>query len=119
MIQTENLSKKFNDFLAVDRVSLFVKPGEVLALLGPNGAGKTTTLRMLTSVLRPSMGWARVAGFDVVTQAPQVRSAVGILTEQHGLYGRMTADEYLDFFGQVYQMDRIARRTRADELLGQ
>jgi ABC-2 type transport system ATP-binding protein len=119
MIQTENLSKQFNDFLAVDRVCLTVKPGEVLALLGPNGAGKTTTLRMLTSVLRPSMGWARVAGFDVVTQAAQVRAAVGILTEQHGLYGRMTADEYLDFFGQVYRMKPNTRQKRSDELLEQ
>ena len=119
MIQTENLSKKFNDFLAVDRVSLYVKPGEVLGLLGPNGAGKTTTLRMLTSVLRPSMGWAKVAGFDVVKQAAQVRASVGILTEQHGLYGRMTADEYLDFYGQVYRMDSARRKRRTDELLHQ
>jgi ABC-2 type transport system ATP-binding protein len=119
MIQTENLSKKFNDFLAVDRVSLQVKAGEVLALLGPNGAGKTTTVRMLTSVLRPTSGWARVAGYDVVTQAEGVRSSVGVLTEQHGLYGRMPADEYLDFFGQVYRMDIITRRKRAAELLEQ
>ncbi len=119
MIQTENLSKQFNDFLAVDRVSLTVEPGEVLALLGPNGAGKTTTLRMLTSVLRPSMGWAKVSGFDVVKQAPQVRARVGILTEQHGLYGRMTADEYLDFFGQVYRMAPGQRRKRSVELLEQ
>jgi ABC-2 type transport system ATP-binding protein len=119
MIQTENLSKKFNDFLAVNQVSLEVKSGEVLALLGPNGAGKTTTLRMLTSVLRPTMGWARVAGYDVVTQAAEVRACVGILTEQHGLYGRMTAVEYLDFFGQIYHMAAVTRRKRTDELLEQ
>jgi len=119
MIQTENLSKKFNDFLAVDRVNLEVASGEVLALLGPNGAGKTTTLRMLTSVLQPSSGWARVAGFDVVTQAQDVRSSVGVLTEQHGLYGRMSAVEYLDFFGQIYRMPADERRKRVDELLEQ
>lgn len=119
MIQTENLSKKFNDFLAVNQVSLEVKSGEVLALLGPNGAGKTTTLRMLTSVLRPTMGWARVAGYDVVTQAAEVRACVGILTEQHGLYVRMTAVEYLDFFGQIYHMTAVTRRKRTDELLEQ
>jgi ABC-2 type transport system ATP-binding protein len=119
MIQTENLSKLFNDFLAVDGVSLSVAPGEVLALLGPNGAGKTTTLRMLTSVLRPSMGWARVAGFDVVRQAAQVRASVGILTEQHGLYGRMTADEYLDFFGEIYRMAPPLRHKRSAVLLEQ
>jgi len=119
MIQTENLSKKFNDFLAVDQVSLEVLSGEVLALLGPNGAGKTTTLRMLTSVLRPSSGWAKVAGYDIVTQSQGVRSSVGILTEQHGLYGRMSAIEYLDFFGQVYHMQPEQRRKRTDELLDQ
>ena len=116
MIQTENLCKQFDDFLAVDGVSLEVKSGEVLALLGPNGAGKTTTLRMLTSVLRPTSGWARVAGYDVLTQAEGVRASVGILTEQHGLYGRMTALEYLDFFGQVYRMMPDKRRIRVDEL---
>ncbi len=119
MIQTENLSKKFNDFVAVDGVTLEVNSGEVLALLGPNGAGKTTTMRMLTSVLRPSSGWARVAGFDVVTQSQGVRASVGILTEQHGLYGRMTAEEYLDFFGQVYRMQPDVRRKRTNELLEQ
>ncbi len=119
MIQTEDLSKRFNEFQAVDRVSLRVEAGEVLALLGPNGAGKTTTLRMLTSVLRPSAGWARVAGFDVVSQAAQVRASVGILTEQHGLYGRMTAGEYLDFFGKVYRMDPAARSRRSVGLLEQ
>jgi ABC-2 type transport system ATP-binding protein len=119
MIQTENLSKKFNQFVAVDQVSLVVNAGEVLALLGPNGAGKTTTLRMLTSVLRPTSGWARVAGYDVVTQASQVRASVGVLTEQHGLYGRMSALEYLDFFGEIYHMPATLRRKHTDELLEQ
>jgi ABC-2 type transport system ATP-binding protein len=119
MIQTENLTKLFDEFLAVDRINLEVKSGEVLALLGPNGAGKTTTLRMLTSVLRPSSGWARVAGFDVVTQAQDVRSSVGILTEQHGLYGRMSAVEYLDFYGQIYRMQESARKKRTYALLEQ
>ncbi len=66
MILTENLTKYFKDFCAVDGVSLHVKAGKVLALLGPNGAGKTTTVRMLTTVLRPSSGRARVAGYDVL-----------------------------------------------------
>jgi ABC-2 type transport system ATP-binding protein len=74
---------------------------------------------MLTSVLQPSLGWARVAGYDVVRQAAQVRASVGILTEQHGLYGRMTALEYLDFFGQIYHMPVDLRRKRTNELLDQ
>ncbi len=117
MIITEGLSKKFEDFLAVDGVSLHVKAGEVLALLGPNGAGKTTTVRMLTSILRPSEGRARIAGHDVVANPTQVRASVGVLTEQHGLYGRMPAGEYLDFFGQIYGMGRDARKGRIDHLL--
>jgi ABC-2 type transport system ATP-binding protein len=117
MIQTENLSKKFNDFLAVDKVQLDVKSGQILALLGQNGAGKTTTIRMLTGLLRPSQGWARVNGFDVVNEPTQVRASVGVLTEQHGLYLRMTAVEYLDFFGNVYQLDANTRKKRSDHLL--
>jgi ABC-2 type transport system ATP-binding protein len=119
MIETYNLSKRFDDFLAVDTVSLRVNAGEVLALLGPNGAGKTTTIRMLTSILRPTRGWARVAGFDVVSQAAQVRASVGVLTEQHGLYMRMPADEYLDFFGQIYGLDFRMRHKRIQKLLSQ
>jgi ABC-2 type transport system ATP-binding protein len=100
MIQTEDLSKQFGDFWAVDGVTLDVQPGQVLALLGQNGAGKTTTVRMLTSVLSPTRGWARIAGYDVVQSPEKVRASVGVLTEQHGLYLRMTGAEYLDFLGR-------------------
>ena len=117
MIQTENLSKYFNDFVAVDNVQLDVEAGQILALLGQNGAGKTTTIRMLTGLLRPTKGWARVNGYDVVKDATQVRASVGVLTEQHGLYLRMTAVEYLDFFGKVYQLDANTRKKRSDHLL--
>jgi ABC-2 type transport system ATP-binding protein len=117
MIYTDDLTKYFGDFLAVDGVTLHVGTGEVLALLGPNGAGKTTTVRMLTSVLRPSRGCAKVAGYDVVDQPARVRSSVGILTEHHGLYNRMPAGEYLDFFGQIYGMEVNDRNKRINELM--
>jgi ABC-2 type transport system ATP-binding protein len=119
MIETHNLSKQFEDFWAVDGVNLHVNAGEVLALLGPNGAGKTTTVRMLTSILRPTRGEARVAGYDVVRQGTQVRASVGVLTEQHGLYGRMPAVDYLDFFGQLYGLKLPDRRVRIHRLLEQ
>jgi len=118
MIQSEDLSKQFGSFKAVDGIDLLVQPGEVMALLGQNGAGKTTTVRMLTSVLAPTRGWAKVAGYDVATQPDQVRSSTGVLTEMHGLYGRMTGFEYLDFFGQVYGLSQERRTRRAAELLG-
>jgi ABC-2 type transport system ATP-binding protein len=117
MIITNELSKYFNEFLAVDGINLQVGAGEVLALLGPNGAGKTTTVRILTSILRPSKGWAKISGFDVVSCAKDVRSSVGVLTENHGLYNRMPSEEYLDFFGKIYGMGIQERRTRIHKLL--
>ena len=117
MIETNDLSKYFDDFKAVDGVTLTVKPGQILALLGQNGAGKTTTVRMLTALLNPTRGWAQVNGYDVVKQAEDVRASVGVLTEQHGLYVRMTAKEYLNFFGEVYRLNPAARETRINYLL--
>src|SRR5215212_10764711 len=118
MIETNDLSKQFNnDFWAVDGVTLNVQPGKILALLGQNGAGKTTTVRMLTALLNPTRGTARVAGYDVTKNPQEVRSNVGVLTEQHGLYMRMTGNEYLDFFGKIYGLDPQARKTRSSYLL--
>lgn len=118
MIETNDLSKQFNNnFWAVEGVNLKVQPGQILALLGQNGAGKTTTVRMLTALLAPSRGWARVAGYDVTKHPQEVRSNVGVLTEQHGLYMRMTGDEYLDYFGRVYGLSAEQRKTRAEYLL--
>ena len=118
MIETNDLSKQFNnEFWAVNGVSLSVPPGKILALLGQNGAGKTTTVRMLTSLLVPTRGWARVAGYDVTKYPQEVRSNVGVLTEQHGLYVRMTGNEYLDFFGKVYGLDPQTRKARSSYLL--
>jgi ABC-2 type transport system ATP-binding protein len=118
MIESNDLSKQYNsDFWAVDGVTLNVQPGQILALLGQNGAGKTTTVRMLTSLLSPTRGWARVAGYDVTKNPQEVRSNVGVLTEQHGLYMRMTGIEYLDFFGKIYRLDAETRKMRSNYLL--
>jgi ABC-2 type transport system ATP-binding protein len=116
MIKTVGLSKRFNDFLAVDGISLFVKAGTVLALLGPNGAGKTTTIRMLTSVLPPTSGRAWVAGYDVVQDPFHVRRLVGVLTENHGLYERMPAGDYLEFFGKIYGLEGEDLKRRIEAL---
>ncbi len=112
MIRTENLGKSFDGFWAVQDLTLEVRPGEILALLGPNGAGKTTTVRMLCAVLRPSRGRAWVGDYDVARHPDQVRRQVGVLTEQHGLYTRMTALEYLTFFARLYDLPPRVREER-------
>jgi ABC-2 type transport system ATP-binding protein len=117
MIETHDLSKQFHDFWAVDGVNLSVEAGQILALLGQNGAGKTTTVRMLTALLSPTRGWARVAGHDIVKNGRDVRASIGVLTEQHGLYTRMSANEYLEFFGEVYGLVPAQRKLRRDQLL--
>ncbi len=117
MIECLDLTKDFGDFRAVDHVNLHVKAGEVLALLGPNGAGKTTSVRMMTSILQPTSGTARLAGYDVVQQPEKVRAQVGVLTEQHGLYERMKGVEYLEFFGRVYRLPAQHVRDRVLNLM--
>ena len=116
MIEINGLTKQFDDLLAVDNITLTVRPGEVLALLGPNGAGKTTTVRMLSAILKPTAGHARVAGYDIVAQSSDVRRNVGVLTEAPGLYTRMTGREYLDFFGQLRELPETARKARIASL---
>lgn len=117
MIEAHNLSKKFDDFIAVDNLSLHVSEGEVLALLGHNGAGKTTTIRCLSAILKPSSGWARIAGHDVVKEARTVRRLVGLLTEFPGLYQRMVATEYLEFFGSMHGLNSSVIAERSEKLL--
>ncbi len=117
MIEAHELTKIFDGFEAVRNVSLSIPPGSVLAVLGPNGAGKTTTVRMLTSILEPTSGWAKIDGHSVLTEPEMVRSKVGVLTEQHGLYERMKAIEYLDFFGRIYRMSAADRKSRSLQLM--
>ncbi len=119
MIRTEELTKKFDDFTAVNQLNLSIPSGQIMALLGPNGAGKTTTVRMLSSILKPSAGKAEIAGFDVVEQSVEVRRKVGVLTEHHGLYGRMKAEEYLIFFGELYGFSKNEIIKKINPLLEQ
>jgi ABC-2 type transport system ATP-binding protein len=117
MIKTHQLTKKYEEFLAVRGISLAVGEGELVALLGPNGAGKTTTIRMMSAILQPTSGWARINGHDVV-QAPQmVHRSIGVLTEQPGLYERMTSLEYLLFYGRLYGLNDSQIRQRGLALL--
>jgi ABC-2 type transport system ATP-binding protein len=117
VIEAEGLVKRFGAVVAVEEISLRVEPGAILALLGPNGAGKTTTIRMLSALLHPTQGWARVGGYDTVREAQQVRRSIGLLTEVPGLYQRMNPVDYLTFFAQLQGVDRSRWLPRARELL--
>ncbi len=119
MIEADRLNKNFGNFVAVHDVSLRVAAGGVLALLGPNGAGKTTTVRMLSGILTPTSGHARIAGLDVMQHARAVRARVGVLSEVPGLYLRSSAREYLDFFGDAYGLSKTLRQQRMSDLLQQ
>lgn len=112
MIEADQLTKRFDGFTAVDELTITVNKGELLALLGPNGAGKTTTVRMLSAILQPTHGTARINGHDVVHEADQVRRLIGLLTEQPGLYSRSNGIEYLMFFGHLYGMSDEEIRQR-------
>lgn len=104
MITTENLTKKFAEKIAVDRLNLHVKEGEVFGFLGPNGAGKTTTVRMLTCLISPTSGSAKVNGLDVRSHAMQIRKITGILTETPGLYENLSAERNLEIFASLYEI---------------
>jgi ABC-2 type transport system ATP-binding protein len=107
MIEAQELTKRFGDILAVDRLSLRVEEGEVFGFLGPNGAGKTTTIRMLTALIRPTSGRSSVAGYEVGREDNQIRRNAGILTEAPGLYERLSAERNLEFFAQLYEVKDV------------
>jgi ABC-2 type transport system ATP-binding protein len=110
MIEAQELTKRFGDILAVDRLSLRVEEGEVFGFLGPNGAGKTTTIRMLTALIHPSSGRSSVAGYEVGREDDQIRRNAGILTEAPGLYERLSAERNLEFFAQLYEVKDVKRQ---------
>ncbi|GED99418.1 hypothetical protein nbrc107697_34570 [Gordonia crocea] len=116
-IEVTGLRKVFGDTVAVDDVSLVAATGSVLAVLGPNGAGKTTTVNMLTTLLRPDGGTARVAGFDVVSQAAQVRRSIALTGQFAALDEALSGRDNLVLFGRLHGMDKRAAQVRADELL--
>ncbi|HKM60312.1 MAG TPA: ATP-binding cassette domain-containing protein [Candidatus Bathyarchaeia archaeon] len=117
IIEVRNLTKKFGEFTAVDKISFDVKRGEIFGLLGPNGAGKSTTLRMLSTLARPTEGTAIIGGHDIVRQDTEVRKLIGIVSEKMIMYNRLTARENLVFFGSLFNLPKDALNKRIDELL--
>ena len=117
MIEVQNITKRYGDFTAIDRVTFTVDKGEVLAFLGPNGAGKTTTMRILTCFMPATEGVARVAGFDCFDQPLEVKRHIGYLPENPPLYQELTVTEYLTFVGRIKGMGAEDLRSGLDRVM--
>lgn len=120
VIHIEGLSKHFgkgNVIKAVDRLDLDIYEGETFGLLGPNGAGKTTAVRLLNCIIKPTDGTATVNGYDITTQEDEVKRVTGMLAESPGLYDKLSAHEFLEFMGALYDVPGDVLRQRIDELL--
>ncbi len=117
VITTEGLTRSFGDNVAVDRLTISIRAGEVFGFLGHNGAGKTTTVRMLNGVIAPTGGGARIFGLDPQTDGARIRARTGVLTETPALDNRLTARATLEYFSDVYGVPRSLRRQRVAELL--
>lgn len=116
-IEAQNLTRRFGTFTAVDRISFEVAEGEVFGFLGANGAGKTTAIRMLTGLLEPTAGDARVAGCDVRTQPERVKRRIGYMSQRFALYDDLTVRENIRLYGGIYGLTRADIRRRRDRLL--
>ncbi len=119
MIQTRSLTKRFGDFVAVDRLDLDIPPGEIFSFLGPNGAGKTTTIRMLTGLLRPTRGTIRIGGIDLLDRPVEARRLMAYVSDYPFVYEKLSPDEFLGLVGDLYRVPSRTSRTRREILLEQ
>ncbi len=119
IIDVEGLNKRFGDKLVVDNLNMQVRPGEIYGFLGPNGSGKTTSIRMMCGLLTPDSGSGHTLGYDIVSQASEIKRHVGYMTQRFGLYDDLSLRENLDFIARIYGMpDRRLRVQQALERLG-
>ncbi len=117
MIKTRDLSKRYKNIVALERMNLTVEDREIFGFIGPNGAGKTTTIRILSGLMKPTSGAAEVAGVDVVKYPREAKKVVGYMPDMFGVYRGMRVWEYLDFFGAAYRLSRSTRRDRVTEVM--
>jgi ABC-2 type transport system ATP-binding protein len=113
----ERLTKKYNEFVALDDLNLTIPKGQILGLIGPNGAGKTTTIKILVGLSKPTSGSARIAGCDCIAEARRIKQLVGYMPDSFGSYDNMRVSEYLDFFGAAFGIPRRKRIARIDEVM--
>ena len=116
-IQIQDLVRRYGDVEAVRGLSLDIRGGEIFGLLGPNGAGKSTTLRVMATLIRPTSGTVRIAGYDVVTSADEVRRRIGYVPEGAELYDALTGSEFLELLADLHRLDRAAAAAKSGPLL--
>ena len=117
VIRTENLTRRFGSFTAVDGVTLEIEEGDIFGFLGPNGSGKSTVIRMLCGLLRPTEGSAEVMGCDVERESEKVKNSIGYMSQQFSLYPDLTVMENLTFYARIYGIPRGERRARIEEVV--
>jgi ABC-2 type transport system ATP-binding protein len=117
MIETNDLTKKYGDLYALDRLTIKLTEGDVYGFIGPNGAGKTTTMRILATLLNPSWGEASVCGYSIYTGPKDIRRMIGYMPDFFGVYDDMKVTEYLEFFAAAYRIQGPDRRKRVDQVL--
>ena len=117
VIEAQNLTKMFGDFTAVDAITFDVKKGEIFGFLGANGAGKTTAMKMLIGISKPTSGAAKVAGFDVFTNAEDIKKNIGYMSQKFALYDDLTVKENITFFGGIYGLSRKSIKEKSAVLI--
>ncbi len=116
MIDIQGLTKYYGDKMALKNLDLHIPKGELFCFLGPNGAGKTTTIKIMTGLLKPTAGIARIGGYDIQADAPHAKRLIGYIPDMPFLYDRLTATEFFEFTGDLYDVDRGGVAARCDEL---
>jgi len=116
-IEVNDLTKKFGDFTAVDKINFQIRKGEIFGFLGPNGSGKTTTIRMLIGLMDPTSGSAKVAGYDTCCDTEKLKKVIGYMSQKFSLYDDLSVSENIDFFAGVYQTNRATRQQRKEEVI--
>ncbi len=111
-VTLRDLEKRFGDFVAVNRISLDVKKGEIFGFLGPNGAGKSTTIRMLCGLLEPTSGRGTVAGFDILTEREEIKRSIGYMSQKFSLYDDLTVEENINFYSGIYRIPKGRKAER-------
>lgn len=117
VVETKNLTKRYGEFTALDDLSISIDRGKILGFIGPNGAGKTTTIKILVGLSKPTSGTATICGADCIKDSRKIQRLVGYMPDKFGSYDNMRVEEYLDFFGAAFGINRKARRKRIEEVL--